>query len=126
MCNANVGGGIASECAVGGLRYNGGANMGFSPPFNGAQLWGSIMGAGGTTVIATNVNALTTTLDTTVGHSGSPIFAFLGSQYRVIGVVSNHLPGTPPAPPMTNFAARWTSTVHNFVDANSPFPADAM
>jgi hypothetical protein len=117
-CSANVNGSGPAECPApnGALRYNGG-----SGPQTGAQLWGSWGLPGATVKAPTNsADALVSTLDWTPGDSGASVMAFVDNGWRVIGMVSNSVN------PNANFAARWTSTVHNFVDANSPFPADTM
>ena len=106
--NAN---GDSADCP-GAWQYDG------SPaPFTGAEQWGMSAVAGSTT--ASGNDALVTTIDWVGGDSGSPIWINDGDNPQVIGNVSN-------SPTTGNFAARWTSTTHNFVASNSAFPGDAQ
>lgn len=84
--------------------------------YSGGELWRGSTGdvsAGD----YNSANTIRSLADITDGQSGGPLYYFDGSTRYLIGILSNH-------DSSENRYSRWNSSLHNWVDANSPFPSD--
>lgn len=92
---------------------------GTAAPYSGARLWVS----NNSNVSKGDVwgdDTIKSTVDITNGHSGGSLYYIVsGSDRRVVGCASTH-------GPTFNTFNRWTTGVHNFVAAFTPFPDDTL